>query len=872
MTALSLYTNSVSPVTALTLTHTQVRVTWYSPNPSTYTTIRLVRNQYAFSETQEDGEILYEFNNAEGSGLSTVTTFTDGVDTSLSSVPLISGQYAYYTVWLLVSDLWVNAGSDSVLVPKNHSVYVNRTTSLKNTHMKVMELLPRVLTSVSNSPFDVVDTNSDLWKFMKGIALTYDEILTHADLTVRSLSAKYVADSTVLTAFNDLGLRVTSTNPTVYKKNLISNAKYLLATKGLKTTLSKFVETFTGFNTTVTDTINPNGSSFAYSNLLLNQQDSSFHKGGVGSWLSVSNATLSVESSTDIPTTDPYSFKSPYRLKVVTASGSIQSNFRLGTTSQVSSVYEALGYGIPVTPGQSYSFSWMGKLGSGTPTIVPYIAWHDAYGTRIQTDTGSSSGPTSSWARSTYTSTAPGIKFNAISYTIGTSSTGTTITTDSPHGLTTSNKVYFEDEYLPFSGVYTISAVTTNTITIPYYQNNVSLTSVSSSVNGTICTFTLGSGSTRYVRVGQTVTVTAGTGTLGGATKVVSIPSDTTFTVDVTPSVALSNATVSVNTYTVTTGFTVFKANSAGTSKETPAEYAMIGFTQTAKVSTFYLTSIQFALTSYATNGFVEARCVDIYLDPSKVNYLIDPTFAASTSGWSSSGTLTKAETTTLTGVPYVTTSPMGKVVTSSGNTTASTPDLKTAAPTPVVNNNTYYTFSIYIKGDDAYSLTLGLTDGVNTPAEKVINVTTSWQRVSVTLYVKSIDTGLTPYIYSNIASLASGGNGTRSASQTLRIDDAQLEESQKPTDYFDGSFNNQGARWSGVPNASKSYLYVNKDQKMSELSIHMDDWVPINMTWMVRSAIGIEAVGIPGTEVISSKTAYQSPIGGRTKYGLIAI
>jgi hypothetical protein len=862
MTGLSLYTNSVAPVTALALTHSTVKVSWYLPNPVTYKAIRLVRNQYAFSENQEDGEILYEFNNAANSGLGTVTVFTDGADTSLSSVALVSGQYAYYTIWLLINDLWVNAGTSSVLIPKQHSTYANNTVSLKSTHMKVMELLPRVYTSSSNSPFDAVDKTSDLYKFMRGIALTYDEILTYADLTVRSLPAKFIPDSMVLNAFSHLGLRITSTAPTIYKKNLISKAPYLLATKGTKKALTNFVETFTGFNTTVSDTTNPtsNSVSLTSSNLLLTAQDSSFHKGGVGSWLTVSNATLTADPSTDIPTTDQYSFKSPYRLKVVTLNNGIDTQFKLGSSSVGSSLYGVLSNAIPVEPGQSYSFSFMGKQGTGTLALVPFITWYDAYGIATGTTVnGSSTALTSSWARTTLTATAPGAKWTATSYTVGTSVTNTKITTSTAHGLSSGDKVYFEDEYLPFTGVYTVGTGTSGTdIYIPYYQNAATLTSVSSSINGSVYTFTLGSGTTKYVRVGQTVTITSGTGTLGGVTKVLAVTGSTTFTVDVQPSVALSGATVSVSTFTVTRDFTVFKANSGGTNKETPAEYAFVGIKQTVRASTFYLTSFQFCKSSYS--GFVEARCVDVYVEPTKINYLIDPTFAATvygaSSGWSSpGGALTYAENSTLTGVPYCSSSKMAKLVTSASSTTAATPDIKTASPTPITNNNSYYTFSVYIKGDAAYTLKLGLTQAVGGSVFKEVDiaVTTDWKRFSVTLYVTSIAAGLTPYIY-----------GTRSAAATIRLDDAQLEQSQKTTDYFDGSFINQGAQWAGQSSASKSYLYVNKDQKISELSIHMNDWVPLNMTWMVRSLSGIEAIGIPYTSTVSSSTSSGYRGGGR--------
>ena len=893
--------------------------------PPKYRVLRLVRNQYAFSENQEDGEILYEYNNQAGTGITTITTFTDGVDTSLSSVPLVSGQYAYYTVWVLLYNIWVNAGTTSVLLPKQHSSYAN-TALLKNSHTKIMELLPRTFTSVSNSPFDAIDQTSDLYKFIKGISLTYDEMLTYADLTVRSLSAKYTADSMVLTAFNHYGLRVTSTNITVHKKNLISKAPGLLAAKGTKETLAKFVETFTGFNTTVTDTGNPitGIGNLNSSNLLLNPQDSGFHKGGLGLWREVSNAVLSVETSVtltgassssttitvvstsglgvgyalavtagtglfaagtvvtnitnattfvvntapsvtlsgatisavvDLPLTDKYAFKSPYRLKVVTLNNGILSNFRLGTTTQTTSKYVAIGQGIPVLPGEEYSFSWMGKFGAGSAAaLTPYIIWCDAYGNQIQTDDGVASGPTASWARSTFTSTAPGKKVTAISYTVGASTTS--ITTSAPHGFTAGDVVVIDDEDFPYKGIYTTAAGTTgSTIVIPAYRAAVSLSSVSSSVSGTRYTFTLGSGDTELVKQGQLVTITSGTGTLGGTTRVLLVTGTNTFVVDVQPSVALSGATISLGAYTVTNTFTVFKANTAGTAKQVAAKYALLGFKQAVRASTFYLDAIKFSLSQYTE--FVEARCVDVYVEPSKINHIPNPSFRT-TLGWStlSSATLSVIATD-ITGLPRsnLSTGRLQIVSTSSVTTNFATADLKRIIVTDLKNG--YHTFSIYIKGAVASTLRIGIgtNEGANSVfKEQYITVTTEWQRVSISIYMNNT---VYPELWVYLC-------GTSSVGETYWVENAQLEEGQKATDYFDGSFVKQGAQWIGGYDTGKSYLYVNKAQKMAELSVHMNDWVPLNMTWMVRSAFGIEAIGIPSITTFPS--GYDLPNAGRSR------
>jgi len=874
MIATSLYGSSVAPVKATALSHSTVRVSWFSPNPSNFQAIRLVRNQYAFSENQEDGEILYEYNGQGDSGEADVTEFFDGVDTSLSTVDLIPGQHAYYSIWLLLSNAWVNAGQASALVPSEHGSSTSSSVELKTTHTKVMELLPRVYTSATYSPFDEIDETSDLYKFMKGISLTFDEMLTLADLTAPSASSRGIPDNVVLTAFKNLGLRVTSIAPTFYKKSLLSKAPYLLSIKGTKEALQTFVETYTGFNATISDTSKPPTADFNYSNLLLNAQDSNFHKGGLGSWKSVSNATLTVESSSDIPTTESgvlagYSLKSQYRLKVVTADNTptdILSQWRLGGSAQdqTPNIYEALGDGIPVEPGEEYTFYWAMKLGTGTtPAVKPVIKWYDTYGSLISTETPSSAiNATSSWVRNEYTKIAPGKKTLSTGYSITT--TGTIISSIG-HGLSSGDTVYFEDEFLPFVGVRTVSSVTDDdNFIIDFSNDGITLEDVSSSVVGGVTILTIGDGNTSQLQSNNLITKSSGTGTLQSGTRLTGILSENTFTVNLQPSVALTGATILASIYGATVDFYVYKTNSAGDGPETPARYAMVGFTQTDRASTFYMSSFQFAKSGVA--GFIEARCVDVYLEPSKINYLSNPSFAESTTGWTSpGGTLTNLENSTLVGVPYSSVGKMAKLVTSSSSSSSSIPDIRTTSAVTISTSNSYYTFSIYIKGDANYTLKLGLNNGGGRIKDTTINVTTSWQRFSVTMYVTNPSSGLYPIIY-----------GTRSAAQTIRLKYAQLEETQKATDYFDGSFINQEAFWSGTSNASKSYVYVNKSQKMAEMSVHLNDWVPLGSVWMLRSYYGIEAIGLPSITTVSSLESYgsssSSGVGGGSRLVTVSV
>jgi hypothetical protein len=283
-----------------------------------------------------------------------------------------------------------------------------------------MEMLPRAMTSTSNSPFDQVDTSSDIYNFLKAFSLTYDEVLTYADLTGKYLPAKYISDSLVIPSFNRLGLRVTSLTPTVYKKRLISKAPYLLSIKGTAEALANFVETYTGYNTTVNNSRQIN-SRTGLSNLLLTPQDASFHKGEQGGWANIAYNTLSVEASSDIPTVEQYSFKPQYRLKVIAYSPTTTvATMRLGSpppdSLQTIRVKEALGYGIPVTAGTAYRFSYYSKCSASTLTLNPYIKWCDQYGNVLSTSTSSGLTTTTGWAKQTYTVTAPGKAITASAF------------------------------------------------------------------------------------------------------------------------------------------------------------------------------------------------------------------------------------------------------------------------------------------------------------------------------------------------------------------------------------------------------------------------------------------------------------------------
>ena len=71
-------------------------------------------------------------------------------------------------------------------------------------------------------------------------------------------------------------------------------------------------------------------------------------------------------------------------------------------------------------------------------------------------------------------------------------------------------------------------------------------------------------------------------------------------------------------------------------------------------------------------------------------------------------------------------------------------------------------------------------------------------------------------------------------------LDRAQVEESFRPTDYFSGSdvegeASADGAFWEGEQYESPSHLYVNFDQKIDRLIAQLPNYLPTNLSFLVR-------------------------------------
>lgn len=366
---------SVEPMSLTVLNFSEAYLTWQAPTGN-FTRLRVVRNQNAFPETPEDGVIIYEQNSTDGSTLADVamaTSFYDGLENP-DQLPLSEGRNIFYRVFLYTADeVWLKAG-------QVHDVIPNNTGATE----KIVNLLPRVLTTPELSPLGVVDETSDLYQFLDGLGFLYEQLLTEIKLARPSHSIDISNYNTIPGETLNVGLLPEPNLPELRQRALIREAISLYATKGTKQGVENYAEALTGFAPTAT----------VSENLLLSVQDSTFYK-NTGAWVSLVDTIESVTTMTPSTLSTDYVIDNMYTCKI-TGTGS--NYMELGH-------YDTVGQGIPVTAETDYKFYCEVKCAS-TGGMTVTVEYFDAHGGSLGTDTGSISA-TSSWQAFTVLTTSP---------------------------------------------------------------------------------------------------------------------------------------------------------------------------------------------------------------------------------------------------------------------------------------------------------------------------------------------------------------------------------------------------------------------------------------------------------------------------------
>lgn len=269
----------------------------------------------------------------------------------------------------------------------------------------------------------------------------------------------------------------------------------------------------------------------------------------------------------------------------------------------------------------------------------------------------------------------------------------------------------------------------------------------------------------------------------------------------------------------------------------------------------YYWDMVQVAATSdVRSSEFHEARAVEIYLAPSKVNWVDNPSFADGVDnplldlGWeyTSNITPTYVSPTTVPGIKD--NSEMLEITTPVSETWSAITN------TSILPSGKFYTFSIYAKADGAEDISLDIqawdaatSEVIVTPTSQPVqnteaySLTADWARYTVDLYIPSTSIDVKLAI-----SVSGDGNGN-----VISLDDAQAEEAYKATDFFDGDYGARGAYWVGTENISKSIIYPNKFSKLGTLETELAKYLPLNTAFVITS--GFETLTTVEVKGISS-------------------
>lgn len=425
---------SVEPLTAKALWYDTVLLNWV-PSQSPYTAFRLLRNQNHMPETPEDGFRLLDwtFNDPDSDALKSQNQLVDNFQ-------IVPGKVAYYKVWLLdADDIWVAAGTAAAVVPLQHGL---TGVGNKTTHVRLMELLPRVVTGTGRAPFDPIDYNSDLSKFLEAFSFTYDELLTYITLLHPETYGDFGTSTGLFLKGLELGVtpELQSTSLTHIKS--VRESVFTYQRKGTLLGLGAFAEATTGYEPEITES----------KNILLSIEDSSFYK-GTGSWQSIGNVVLTANDF-GIYSNEANSCDTKYVGKAVV--GTAGARIINGQTDPIK-------LGAPVVAGTKYLFSFMASTVTGTVDVIPRIKWYNYKGEQISVSSGTAYTATSSWGTGSMTAFAPGFSKEIVRYSATTSAVTLFFADSQPFTVGNSIEVFGNADGL--NGNYTITAVTDMSVT-----------------------------------------------------------------------------------------------------------------------------------------------------------------------------------------------------------------------------------------------------------------------------------------------------------------------------------------------------------------------------------------------------------------------
>jgi len=319
-------------------------------------------------------------------------TFTEQVEL-FDNRPL--GGTAYYTLFIINEDqTWTRDAATSVIVPKQ-----------KNTVDTITSLFPAVLVTNNSdilSPPNLED--SDLYRFLYGLGLTYDELSTMVDLVLpenRNSQATRRLHGLLATG---LGMPNEYTLGVATNARLSRNAGYIYRNKGRLPGVAAFAESLTGWNTLAVES----------KNKFLTLDDGSFEY-SVGNWswdeTEMELVRVPINDTTVLGPVMPYETEAyPFsKLGVgkvmLLATGSVRMSLPGVLNREMC---------IPVTGGEAHYLSVPVLASVGSVVVTPSVEWLSQTGQTIVTSFIGNVEAGEEWAFAEGTIVAPSDAYFAI--------------------------------------------------------------------------------------------------------------------------------------------------------------------------------------------------------------------------------------------------------------------------------------------------------------------------------------------------------------------------------------------------------------------------------------------------------------------------
>jgi hypothetical protein len=828
---------SVEPLLAEVIDYSTVNISWTTAQGTTLGTIlryKLLRNQFAYPETSDDGIVVFD------SETPAAVTVTD-------TESLSPGKFAFYRMWLQVSsdNSWIPAGDTSILIPREHASAINpsftdedgeRITGniqLRSTHEKFLSYLPKIFTNDfgPTDPMAPPSTfNATYPSSPSGYALSEKgsvATITGASVSVDGTTVTYVASNDFVVGDSvSIGGITGGTNAEKFNLTgtVASAFDYQFTVKLVApTTLSQFLR---GFSFTIdeflsyTDLILP-GVTGAYSNqeiLALQSHQVGMENDAEG--LTKAQKRLVREAVNLYEAKGTVSGITNLVKAITGYPCTVSASDNLMLSIQDSSFIKGVGNWVA---GQSTTTVTSEEVGSVTGLSLPtkgatdlvsnedYVGKVSTVGTGTHLITNGAADPIHSGipvtAGQTYyfTYKVKGIAGSGVDianhYFIWYDKNGKQIQATTAAGaqsVTTSWASKSLVGIAPSTAVFAAVAIQFASVATTYYLTRCQITNYSTAVFSEARAAKIFVNPTKYNLLTQ-------------------------------PSFELADNTAWETNYGVTTlitsTLTTAKAGSkminyvasgtiSGPDEPTLGTTGTLG---TFNKNTFYTFSI------YANSTTAVVPTMDLNLGM----------FATSTVGGGIVDISNEGTAVTVT-----TAEPHGLAPGQQVAITGVDGGVWEVPSATILYNKGPKTFVMTVLSSEVDTYTTGGFVKVESYSYKPTPVPNEWTRVHNSVLIPG-------YFDTSTTNIRIAIWGSTNMDDVVQFDCAQLEAGVIPSDYFDGSMTSSGATWTGTEKDSISAYYPNRASKIARIGQEIVNYLPINKAYEIRSLFGVESTGI---------------------------